>query len=207
MARRITLSKQTRLNWTIDATVLGGALLAALSGIYFLYLPSGGYQGGRNPTYGITILFSRSTWSDLHMWSGVIMIAAVAVHLGLHWSWVKLMSKRVWSGMSGGGARLSRGGKVNLAVDSVVAVSFFLTAASGVYVLFFGGGHGARPDPAVLWSRTTWDLIHTWSGVVLIGAAVIHFAIHWRWVKNVTKRFFVSLWYRPDMPGTVLKEM
>jgi hypothetical protein len=33
--------------------------------------------------------------------------------------------------------------------------------------------------------------------VVLSVAAVIHFAIHWRWVKNVTVRFFLSLRRQP----------
>ena len=27
-------------------------------------------KGGKNPLYGITILFSRSTWDDLHLWGG-----------------------------------------------------------------------------------------------------------------------------------------
>ena len=187
MARKGTLSRQTRLNWLIDAAVFGGALLAALSGIYFLYLPSGGYQGGRNPIYGVTILFSRATWSDVHMWSGIIMIAAVAVHLSIHWRWVKMMSKRVGSAACGRGLCLSRGGKINLAVDVVVAVSFVITAVSGVYFLYFPHQHAAETH--WLWSGTTWDMLHTWAGVVLISAAVIHFAIHWRWVKNVTKRF------------------
>jgi cytochrome b subunit of formate dehydrogenase len=188
MARKGTLSRQTRLNWLIDAAVFGGALLAALSGIYFLYLPSGGYQGGRNPMYGVTILFSRATWSDIHMWSGIIMIAAVAVHLSIHWRWVKMMGKRVGNAACGRGLCLSRGGKINLAVDIVVAVSFLITAVSGVYFLYFPHQHTAETH--WLWSGTTWDLLHTWAGVVLISAAVVHFAIHWRWVKNVTKRFF-----------------
>jgi hypothetical protein len=73
---------------------------------------------------------------------------------------------------------------------------------SGVYFLFapsggFQGGRNPGWDPGFLFSRTTWDLIHTWSGVVLSVAAVVHFAIHWRWVKNVTVRFFLSLWPRP----------
>ena len=36
-------------------------------------------------------------------------------------------------------------------------------------------------------------MIHTWSGVTLIVAAVIHFAIHWRWVTKVTSNIFRSL--------------
>jgi hypothetical protein len=36
-------------------------------------------------------------------------------------------------------------------------------------------------------------MVHTWSGVVLIATAAIHFAIHWRWVKNVTRRLVLSM--------------
>ena len=73
-----TVSLQTRTNWIIDLTVFLGGLAAAISGIYFLFLPSGGYQGGRNPMYGVTVLFARHTWDDLHTWSGVAMIAVTA---------------------------------------------------------------------------------------------------------------------------------
>ena len=95
MSKKITMSLQTRANWLIDLTVLLGGLLASLSGIYFLFLPSGGYQGARNPMYGITILFNRRTWEDQHTWTGVAMIAAAAVHLAIHWQWVKTMTRRI----------------------------------------------------------------------------------------------------------------
>ena len=64
------ISRTTRLNWILDAGVFFTALVAGFSGLYFLYVPVGGYQGGKNPLYGITILFSRSTWDDLHLWGG-----------------------------------------------------------------------------------------------------------------------------------------
>jgi hypothetical protein len=186
------------MNWLIDAVVLVGGLLAGLSGVYFLYLPSGGYQGGRNLMYGIKILFERHTWSDLHVWGGVLMMAAIAVHFVIHWEWVKRMSRRSVSALLAKNGSLSKGAKVNVAIDLLVAVSFLLCAVSGVYFLFapsggFQGGTNPGWDPGFLLSRTTWDLIHTWSGVVLSIAAVVHFAIHWRWVKNVTARFFLSL--------------
>ena len=81
MSRRVKISAQNRNNWLLDATLFLGGVLAALSGIYFLFVPSGGYQGGRNPTYGVTVLFDRHTWDDLHTWGGVAMIAAAVVHL------------------------------------------------------------------------------------------------------------------------------
>lgn len=203
MSKRVGVSKQTQTNWLIDAAVFVGAILAALSGIYFLFLPSGGYQGGRNPWYGITILFSRHTWDDLHTWGGVLMIVAVVIHFAIHWDWVKMMTRRIVNAMRSRGSRLSRGALINVVIDLAVAVSFLLCALTGVYLLFapsggFQGGQNPAWDPGFLFSRTTWDLIHTWSGAALIVAAVIHLAIHWRWVMNVTRRVFLSLWQRPQ---------
>jgi hypothetical protein len=197
MKERITMSRQTRQNWLIDAAVFAGAIIAGLSGIYFLYLPSGGYEGGRNPAFGLTILFSRESWHDLHNWGGLLMILAVVVHFAIHWSWVKMMSRRVGKAMTGQGKGFSRGAKVNLAIDLVIGIGFLITAVTGIYLLFLPGGYqgGRNPgwDPGFLFSRTTWDLVHTWAAVVMMLAATLHFFIHWRWVVNVTRRFFLSL--------------
>ena len=84
MNKKYTVAPQTRNNWLVDATLFIGALVASLSGIYFLFLPVGGYQGGRNPMYGVTILFQRETWDDLHTWFGILMIAAAVIHITLH---------------------------------------------------------------------------------------------------------------------------
>jgi preprotein translocase subunit SecY len=202
-SKPIKVSMQTRTNWLIDVAVFLGGIVAALTGIYFLFLPSGGYQGGRNPMYGVTILFERHTWSNLHLWGGVVMIAAVLVHFAIHWQWVKRMARRVAGGMRPQGTKLSRGSKINVAINLLIATSFLLCALSGVYFIFgpsggYQGGSNLAYDPGFLFSRVTWDLIHTWSGVVMIVAATLHFAIHWRWVKNVTSRFFLSLLPQPE---------
>ena len=85
MKNSMSVSPQTRNNWLVDAGLFIGALLASLSGIYFLFLPNGGFQGGRNPLYNVQILFSRQTWYDLHTWGGVamIVIAVILVILNL----------------------------------------------------------------------------------------------------------------------------
>jgi len=198
MSKRVTMSRQTRINWLVDVAVFGGGIVAALSGIYYLYVPSGGYQGGRNALYGVTILFDRATWSDLHTWGGVAMIIAVAVHVVIHWSWITMMSRRVCSMLRGKGATMSRGARRNLLVNIAIAVSFLVTAITGIVLLFmpgggYQGGENAGWDPGFLWSRTAWDLIHTWAGTLMIIAAMLHFVIHWRWIKNVSKRFVLSL--------------
>ncbi len=191
-----SLSLQTRINWLIDASVFIGGLIASLTGIYFLFLPSGGYRGGRNPYYGITILFDRHTWSDLHTWLGIAMIVAALVHLTIHWAWLKMMTKRVIAAVTARGTMLSPGAKINVAIDALVAISFVITAISGLYFFFFP----ASSRVTVVFTSTTWDLIHTWSGVVMIVAVLTHLAIHWRWITNVTGRFFPSFW-QPTQVG------
>lgn len=204
MSKRIKISVKNRMNWLLDATVFLGGILATLSGLYFLFVPSNGYQGGRNPMYGVTILFSRHTWDELHTWGGVLMMAAAIIHLAIHWRWIKMTGRRIVKVLHSREARMSKIVWFNLAINALVAVSFLLTAASGVYFLFapsggFQGGGNADWDPMFLFSRTTWDLIHTWAGVALIGAAAVHLGIHWRWVKNVTQRFFLSLLPQSDL--------
>lgn len=198
--RTRSLSPATRLNWLLDAVVFLGAVIASLSGIYFLYFVSG-YQGGRNPTYGITLLFSRETWDMLHTWAGVAMVAAVALHLAIHLNWISMMGRKVMATLRGKSG-MSKGARVNVLVDLVIAVSFLLAAASGVYFLFDvrSGWQVAGSAPLFLFSRTTWDIIHTWSGVTLIVAAIVHLAIHWGWVTKVTAKMWRSIGSRADNP-------
>lgn len=179
------ISVQTRNNWLVDAGLFTAGILVAVSSVYFLFLPNGGFQGGRNPYYGIQILFDRHTWDDLHTWTGIALIAIAAVHLTLHWSWVVNMLRRMFNELTGRCGCMNARGRWNLILNVVVALSFILAALSGVYFLFFPGGR-SQPDPMILLSRNTWDLIHTWAGVLWIITTVIHFAIHWKWVTKVT---------------------
>ncbi len=188
---KINVSKKTRNNWMIDSGLGISALIAMISGIYFLYLPAGGFQGGRNPMYGITILFERHTWDDLHMWGGIAMITIAAVHLTLHWSWVANMAKRAWKELTGQRATMNWRGRWNLILNTIVGISFLSASLSAVYFLFFPGGGGIT-NTTVIFTRTAWDVIHTWSGVILTIAAVLHLAIHWSWVTKVTRSIFRS---------------
>ena len=95
MEKKPLVSSQTRRNWWIDLTLFLSGLVVLVSSVYFLFLPSGGYQGGRNPYYGIVILFSRETWEWLHTWLGIAMIAAAVIHIPLHWGWIVTMTKQI----------------------------------------------------------------------------------------------------------------
>jgi cytochrome b subunit of formate dehydrogenase len=71
----------------------------------------------------------------------------------------------------------------------MIGLTGLLTGISGVYFLFdTSNSHSAQT--LFLFNRTTWDMIHTWAGVLMIIAFILHFAIHWKWVTKVTRRYF-----------------
>jgi hypothetical protein len=200
--KELKMSKITKRNWLLDAVLIISGITAILSGIYFLFLPSGGYRGGRNPAYDLQILFSRQTWDDLHTWGGIAMIAVAIFHLALHWSWVASMTKHAFKAWAGKSAKMNPRARWNLILNLVVGISFMLTALSGIYFLFVPGGRGAV-DPLILFTRTTWDLIHTWAGVMFILGVSLHFAIHWKWVTKVSRMVFEHARPAQESPQTV----
>lgn len=181
-------STQTRNNFLLDMPLLVAGLISVLTGIYFLFLPVGGYQGGRNPFYGMVIIFERHAWGDIHTWSSVVIMALAALHIPLHWSWIKKMTR---SGVRAafGKSKLSKHSTFNLLVNILIGLSGVICGISGLYFLF---------EPILVplgssgWVFTpfTWDMIHTWSGVVVTAAAILHFAIHWRWVTKVLSKYW-----------------
>jgi amino acid transporter len=185
-----SLTPKLRQNWWIDALLGLSALIAILSSLYFLIYPVGGYQGGRNPYYNAVLVFNRSTWDVLHTWSGLGMILAALIHILIHWDWITGTLSRslqvVLRKRKPFGLRLS----YNIVLDVIIALSFLVCAISSVYFLFYPDGGPA--SPVMLFNKTTWDLIHTWSGVLMTVTAVLHFVLHWKWVTNVTGKMFAK---------------
>lgn len=186
--RKSTLTPKLRQNWWIDMLLGISAVMAILTSIYFLVYPVGGYQGGRNPSYNAVLIFDRRTWDILHTWTGAAMIVAALVHIIIHWQWITRTISRTWQVVigkrKGFGLRLT----YNIILDAVIAISFLVCAISGVYFMYFAPSGSS--SQSFIFSSNTWDLIHTWSGIVMVIAAVLHFALHWKWVANITGKVF-----------------
>jgi len=87
---------KTKLNYLLDAVIGLAFALSGATGIAFLLMGDGGYQGGRNPGFGTALLgLSRGTWSDLHTWASVVMIVGIVVHVALHWDWIVCVTKKM----------------------------------------------------------------------------------------------------------------
>lgn len=190
------VSSLAKRNWAVDVILMAASILTISSGVYFLIFPRGGYQGGRNPYYGISILFDRSTWEWLHTWIGLFIILAVAVHIVLHWNWVVGIARRFFKEIFSLKGKFNKTTWINILIDTLMAISFLASAISGIYFFLVGGNHGAAElTTTFLLSSFTWDLIHTWSSVIFIAAILVHLYVHWTWVGNVTQRVFTKQIY------------
>ena len=186
-----SISTKNRNNWLLDSLLALSGLVVGLTSIYFLFLPLDGYRGGRNPYYGLILFFDRHTWSDLHTWVGLAMTVIALVHFIIHFDWVVNMTKKVTREALQRKAILNARGRFNVFVDAMIALGFFVSAGTGLIFFLVAGENSLFTPTARLVADTTMlDLIHTWSGILMIAAAVVHFAIHWQWVVKIARRMF-----------------
>ncbi len=92
-------------------------------------------------------------------------------------------SREIW-----GIKRLDKYAQFNIILDAVAALSFLVVTLSGVALMLLQSGRSVEVVDGFILSKTTWDIIHTWSGVVMLISVILHFYIHWKWITKVTKR-------------------
>ncbi len=84
---------KVRINYVVDVFLIVSFVITAFTSvIIFLFLPSGVKQGGYQEFLGLT----KSIWSGIHNYTGLIMIVLSLVHLILHWNWVIAMTKKIF---------------------------------------------------------------------------------------------------------------
>jgi len=133
----------------------------------------------------------------------IIFIAAIFIHLPLHWRWISGTTKRISGSFRKNGTTMNRKVRWNIVVDSIIAASFFIATISGIYFLLLPN-HGGNEW---LFSISTWDLIHTWSGIVMVIAAMAHFLFHWNWIRKITPKVVIfsiqkEIMQQNDEPST-----
>ncbi len=72
---------------------------------------------------------------------------------------------------------------LNYWIDLVIGAAFIASALSGiVFLLPFSG------ESALGLSYATWDTIHTWGSLLMIGGVLAHLALHWKWLTHMTRK-------------------
>ncbi len=87
---------RTSFNYWLDV-VIGIAFIASLvTGVAFLFMGTGGYEGGRNTAYQAAFLgIAREVWRPLHTFTSCVMTVGVGLHLVFHFRWITCVTKRM----------------------------------------------------------------------------------------------------------------
>jgi hypothetical protein len=84
--------------------------------------------------------------------------------------------------------------------DAALFVLFGALAATGIIIHWVlppgsggrGGGRGGGHQAAELLnlSRHDWGQIHFWIAALMLCGVLLHFAMHWGWIKTSVRRLF-----------------
>jgi nicotinamide riboside transporter PnuC len=89
--------KKTTLNAIVDTIAFFPLLVTAVTGIIiWLYLPRGTQLAafGTVLSHQTFLGIQRQIWLDVHTYLGLVFTALVAIHLILHWSYIKRLPQR-----------------------------------------------------------------------------------------------------------------
>jgi|GEM_PF-902397 len=76
------------VNFWVDATIATAFTVSAVSGLVFLLPVDGGMATG-------VLGLSYRTWDQIHLWSSLMTITGVIMHLVLHAKWITVTTRRV----------------------------------------------------------------------------------------------------------------
>ena len=183
------ISKATRKRYLMDFVMFILFIGVMTSSLYFLYVP-GGYQGGRNPRFNMSIIFDRETWEEIHIWTSMILSAILFIHILLHAKWIKDVFFKCIQLWKKSVRTRNRMRLLNILDDRISAVFFIICLFSGLVLFFIPGGKGTAYIEFLSITRDVWKGIHTWSGIGMLAGVIVHLIIHWGWIKKVSGKLF-----------------
>jgi uncharacterized metal-binding protein len=113
--------KRRKVNFWLDLAAFAAFLVLAGSGAVLRWgLPPG--RGRRLGVEPLLLGWGRHDWRDLHLWVAIAFVALVAVHLVLHWSWIRanLFPRRAPVATPGPGSPASRPGDQTAGLDEML---------------------------------------------------------------------------------------
>jgi Domain of unknown function (DUF4405) len=96
MTQQQAEARERLLYWIAALGALTLLLELATGLVLWLALPRGGGfgRGGGDHTFAT---LDRHTWTDLHDWIGLALVAVVLAHLALNWRWITDQTRRLLS--------------------------------------------------------------------------------------------------------------
>jgi len=167
-------------------------ILLIVSSILLLDVPKG-YQNGRNLRYGKESVPNHQSWMNMHEWMGFIFSALLIVHLIFHWKWIEAAAKRFGSREKKNNAKDNTKVFLNMGVDAIAAIFFFLCLFSGIVLFLSEGGRGKIAGLFFFFTRRTWLFIHVGAGLGMLIMIMGHLFLHWNWLKKTFIKIYPRL--------------
>ncbi|WP_227006611.1 cytochrome b/b6 domain-containing protein [Shewanella donghaensis] len=127
----------------------------------------------------VLVCAPKATGIALHEWLSLVFIVPLVIHLLLHWDWLKALPKKFIKQLSGES-------RFNAIWDLIFYLAMLMVILSGFLVsevIFPQLGIPLDIEP--FWSMTHHNL-----GNMLMPMLGIHLAMHWKWIKSMTKKIF-----------------
>jgi hypothetical protein len=119
----------------------------------------------------------QSTGIPLHEWGSLLFVVPFAIHLLLHWDWIK-KSARLFLLRSTFKERFSTILNYLLYIMMLlVFVSGFLVSVSLLPALHI-----------TISIQDFWSKVHNEFASLIMPVIGVHLALHWRWIVNLTKK-------------------
>lgn len=168
--------KETEHNFWLDVTIFMALLITTITG-FILWLVGPHVLG-----------FSRSAWVAGHLYSGVVGLSGIILHIIWHWGWLKALRGRPFRGMP---EKL----RANRVVDRSMWITFIATNVFGAIAWAINLG-----DDVYIVGVP--DRLHVVFGVVWTILTIMHLVLHWKWIVTTTRRYLnVNLRGRNDLQG------
>ena len=111
----------------------------------------------------LAVIFTAFSDTVLHQWSGAGLVAAVFIHLGLHWRWFVATGRRFTK-------KLPHRIRLKLILNLAMLVVFLLLSCSGIIVALIYA-------PGV----TTFHIVCFY---LFGGLLALHLALNWKWIVS-----------------------
>ncbi|HML22890.1 MAG TPA: hypothetical protein PKD09_14660 [Aggregatilinea sp.] len=117
-----------------------------------------------------------ATGVDVHQWIGFAALLLVAIHLVLHWAWIKSTIRRGPRSLQGVVRR-------NFRLNLLLALSAFLAFFSGLAI------------SPLLWNDQAIQMhrLHHGSAMLTLILVVVHLVLHRKWIVQNVKRHILGL--------------
>jgi hypothetical protein len=123
----------------------------------------------------------RITGFTIHEWLGVAFTAAIVVHILLHWKWIVEVGARYFK-------KVFQISRLKFVVDLLLFAAMTAVIMSGILISkSFLSALGIQ-----LSVDHSWKMIHSLSANAALWMVGLHFALNWKWVVSMTKKYILS---------------